>query len=65
MSNANPKSKPHPEPQAQFNGQVSGRSHVEAPEGLGFTEEQLYDDQPFGPIIYQYTRKQAIEDGVC
>jgi hypothetical protein len=30
----------------------------------GFSEEELQKDQPFGPVIFSYTRKQAIEDGV-
>lgn len=30
----------------------------------GYSEEELYRDHPFGPIIHAYTRKQAIEDGV-
>ena len=30
----------------------------------GFSEEELLKDQPFGPIIFSYTRAQAIEDGV-
>ena len=30
----------------------------------GFTEAELHDDQPFGPMVFSYTRAQAIEDGV-
>ena len=30
----------------------------------GFSEEELQADQPFGPIVFSYTRAQAIEDGV-
>jgi hypothetical protein len=30
----------------------------------GFTDEELHADQPFGPIVYSYSRAQAIEDGV-
>ena len=30
----------------------------------GFTEDELQADQPFGPVIFSYTRAQAIEDGV-
>lgn len=30
----------------------------------GYTEDELLADQPFGPIIFSYTRAQAIEDGV-
>lgn len=36
----------------------------DALKAAGFTDAELYEDQPFGPIIYRYTRKQAIEDGV-
>jgi hypothetical protein len=30
----------------------------------GYTEDELLAEQPFGPIIFSYTRAQAIEDGV-
>ena len=30
----------------------------------GVPEEELQADQPFGPVIFSYTRAQAIEDGV-
>ena len=30
----------------------------------GFSESELQADQPFGPIIFSYTRAQAIADGV-
>jgi hypothetical protein len=30
----------------------------------GVPEVELEADQPFGPVIFSYTRKQAIEDGV-
>ena len=30
----------------------------------GVPEAELEQDQPFGPMIFSYTRKQAIEDGV-
>jgi len=36
----------------------------EAMKAAGYTEEELQADQPFGPVIFSYTRKQAIEDGV-
>ena len=36
----------------------------DAMKAAGFTEDELHDDQPLGPIIFSYTRKQAIEDGV-
>ena len=36
----------------------------EAMKAAGFSEAELQADQPFGPIIFSYTRKQAIEDGV-
>ncbi len=36
----------------------------DAMKACGFTEEELIADQPTGPIIFSYTRKQAIEDGV-
>jgi len=30
----------------------------------GFTEDELQQDQPLGPMVFSYTRAQAIEDGV-
>jgi len=30
----------------------------------GYTEEELLAEQPFGPIIFSYTRQMAIADGV-
>ena len=36
----------------------------DAMKAAGFTEEELQKDQPFGPVIFSYSRKQAIEDGV-
>jgi len=36
----------------------------DAMKAAGFTDDELHDDQPLGPIIFAYTRKQAIEDGV-
>ena len=36
----------------------------DAMKAMGFTEAELQSDQPFGPVIFSYTRAQAIEDGV-
>jgi hypothetical protein len=36
----------------------------DALKAAGFTDAELYKDHPFGPVIFAYTRKQAIEDGV-
>lgn len=36
----------------------------DALKAAGFTEADLQADQPMGPIIFSYTRAQAIEDGV-
>ena len=36
----------------------------EALKKAGYSEEELQRDQPFGPVIFSYTRKQAIDDGV-
>jgi len=36
----------------------------EALKKSGYSEAELQADQPFGPILFSYTRKQAIEDGV-
>ena len=31
---------------------------------VGYTEDELLADQPFGPLISSYSRAQAVEDGV-
>ena len=36
----------------------------DALKAAGVTEDELLEDQPFGPLVYSYTRKQAIADGV-
>jgi hypothetical protein len=36
----------------------------DALKAVGYSEQELQTDQPFGPVIFSYTRKQAIEDGV-
>ena len=36
----------------------------DALKATGYTEQELLDDQPYGPMIFSYTRAQAIEDGV-
>jgi hypothetical protein len=36
----------------------------DAMKAAGFTEDELQKDQPFGPVIFSYSRAQAIEDGV-
>jgi hypothetical protein len=45
-------------------GKFLDKDTWEAMKAAGFSEEELQADQPFGPIIFSYTRKQAIEDGV-
>jgi len=45
-------------------GQYLNTDTWEALKAAGFTEAELQEDQPFGPIIFSYTRAQAIEDGV-
>lgn len=36
----------------------------DAMKAAGFSEEELQADQPSGPIIFSYSRQQAIDDGV-
>lgn len=36
----------------------------DAMKAAGFTEAELEQDQPEGPVVFSYTRRQAIEDGV-
>ena len=45
-------------------GKFLDKDTWEAMNAAGFSEAELQADQPFGPIIFSYTRKQAIEDGV-
>jgi hypothetical protein len=45
-------------------GKFLDQATWDAMKAAGFSEEELQADQPFGPIIFSYTRKQAIEDGV-
>ena len=45
-------------------GQYLSTETWDAMKSAGFSEEELQADQPFGPVIFSYTRAQAIEDGV-
>lgn len=36
----------------------------DAMKAAGFSEEEMQADQPMGPMVFSYTRAQAIEDGV-
>ena len=45
-------------------GKFLDKDTWEAMKAAGFSEAELQADQPFGPVIFSYTRKQAIEDGV-
>jgi hypothetical protein len=58
MSNQNDQTRP------SKSGKWLNAEEWEAMKAAGFTEAELYEDHPFGPIIHTYTRKQAIEDGV-
>jgi hypothetical protein len=53
---------PHPKPSSA--GKFLDQDTWDALKAAGYTDEQLYADQPFGPILFAYTRRQAIEDGV-
>ena len=46
------------------NGKYLDEATWKALKAAGFSDAELYEDQPTGPIIFSYTRKQAIEDGV-
>jgi hypothetical protein len=50
--------------QPSASGKFLDEATWQALKAAGFTDEQLYADQPFGPIVAAYTRKQAIADGV-
>ena len=45
-------------------GKFLDKDTWDAMKAAGFSEEELQADQPFGPILFSYTRAQAIEDGV-
>ncbi len=45
-------------------GKLLDAATWDALKAAGFTEQELQADQPTGPVIFSYTRKDAIEDGV-
>lgn len=45
-------------------GKMLDQATWDALRKAGVPQEELEQDQPFGPVIFAYTRKQAIEDGV-
>ncbi len=51
-------------PKPSSSGKHLDQDTWEALKASGFSDQELHADQPFGPIIFAYTRKQAIEDGV-
>jgi len=51
-------------PKPSQSGKFLDQDTWEALQAAGFTKDELSKDQPFGPVIFAYTRKQAIEDGV-
>jgi hypothetical protein len=55
---------PTPTPTPSPAGKYLDTETWDALKAAGFTEEQLQADQPFGPMIFSYTRAQAIADGV-
>lgn len=46
------------------NGKYIDSETWDALKAAGYSEEELLNDQPEGPMIFSYTRAQAIEDGV-
>jgi hypothetical protein len=58
MSNDTPTPTPSP------SGKHLDTATWDALKAAGFTEEELQTDQAFGPMVFSYTRAQAIEDGV-
>ena len=51
-------------PNPRKGGKYLDEATWEALKAAGYSQEELYTDQPMGPIIFSYSRKQAIEDGV-
>jgi hypothetical protein len=45
-------------------GKYLDKDTWEALKASGFSEDELHADQPLGPVIFSYSRKQALEDGV-
>jgi hypothetical protein len=45
-------------------GQYLDQTTWEALKAAGYSERELQEDQPLGPMVYAYTRKQALDDGV-
>ena len=54
---------PHP-PAPSESGKFLTTDDWESLKAAGFSEAEFDADQPFGPLIFAYTRQQAIEDGV-
>jgi hypothetical protein len=50
--------------QPSTSGKFLSQEDWEAMKAAGFTEQQLQEDQPFGPMIVSYSRADAIRDGV-
>jgi len=55
---------PGPSATPSLSGKFLDTETWDAMKATGFSDDELHDDQPLGPIIFSYTRKQAIEDGV-
>lgn len=52
------------DPKPAKSGKYLDQKSWDSLKAAGFTDEELYADQPLGPVILAYTRKQAIEDGM-
>lgn len=59
MSSSNPTN-----PKPSKSGRLLDAQAWENLKAAGFSEEEMLKDQPFGPVIFSYTRKEAIADGV-
>ncbi len=51
-------------PRPSRSGRLLDSQTWEALRRAGFSQQQLYDDQPFGPVLSAYSRADAIRDGV-
>ncbi len=51
-------------PKPSVSGRMLDAETWDAMRASGYTEDELLAEQPFGPIVSSYTRKEAIEDGV-
>jgi len=63
MFDSNNPSNPNSSATPSTSGKFLDSETWDAMKAAGFSESELENDQPVGPMIFSYTRAQAIEDG--